>query len=73
MVNKQQIKGATNEATGKVKKSVGKAMDDRTLQAKGLAREAKGKAQEKLGNAKQDVKERQATKDAAHRDRDLDR
>ena len=72
-MNKQQVKGAANEATGKAKKNVGKAMDDRTLQAKGAARELKGKAQQKLGNAKQDVKERQAVKDAAHRDRELDR
>jgi len=72
-MNKQQVKGATNEATGKVKKNVGKAMDDRTLQAKGVAREMKGKVQQKLGSAKEDVKERQAVKDAAHRDRDLER
>ena len=72
-MNKQQVKGATNEATGKVKKSVGKALDDRTLQAKGVAREMKGKVQQKLGSAKEDVKERQAVKDAAHRDRDLER
>jgi uncharacterized protein YjbJ (UPF0337 family) len=75
-MNKQQIKGAANEATGKVKKEVGKAMDDRTLQAKGAARELKGKAQQGVGNAKEDVKDANAeaaAKDTHHRDRDLDR
>ena len=55
-MNKQQIKGATNEVTGSVKKGVGKATGDRTLQAKGAARELKGKAQQGLGNAKEDAK-----------------
>jgi uncharacterized protein YjbJ (UPF0337 family) len=55
-MNKQQIKGATNEMTGGVKKQVGKMTGDRTLQAKGQARELKGKAQQGLGNAKEDVK-----------------
>ena len=72
-MNKQQIKGATNEVTGKVKKEVGKATDDHTLQAKGAAREVKGKAQQKMGNAKEDIKDADATKDVHHRDRDLDR
>lgn len=75
-MNKQQVKGVANEATGKVKKEVGKAMDDRTMQAKGAARELKGKAQQTVGNVKEDVKDRQAANDvkgAHHRDGDLDR
>lgn len=73
-MNKHQVKGMTNEATGKIKKEVGKAMDDHTLQAKGAARELKGKAQEKMGDAKEDLKDADATaKDTHHRDRDLDR
>jgi uncharacterized protein YjbJ (UPF0337 family) len=75
-MNKQQVKGATNEVTGKIKKEVGKAMDDHTLQAKGAARELKGKAQEKMGNAKETLKDDQAAKndqvakDVHHRDSD---
>jgi uncharacterized protein YjbJ (UPF0337 family) len=75
-MNKQQVKGATNEVTGKVKKEVGKAMDDHTLQAKGAAREMKGKAQKGLGNAKEDVKDANANADATTKDKhhsDLDR
>jgi uncharacterized protein YjbJ (UPF0337 family) len=77
-MNKQQVKGMANEATGKVKKEVGKATDDHTLQAKGAARELKGKAQQGVGNVKEDLKDANADADAAakdthHRDRDLDR
>lgn len=72
-MNKQQVKGVTNEATGKIKKEVGKAMDDHTLQTKGAAREVKGKAQEKMGNAKESLKDDEVAKDVHHRDRDLDR
>lgn len=67
-MNKQQVKGATNEVTGKVKKEVGKAMGDTTLQAKGAAREVKGKAQKTVGNAKETLKDDQASKDVHHRD-----
>jgi len=55
-MNKQQIKGAVNEATGEVKEQVGKMTGDRTLQAKGHAREMKGKLQKGLGDAKEDLK-----------------
>lgn len=76
-MNKQQVKGAANEVAGNIKKNVGKAMDDHTMQAKGAARELKGKVQQKVGDVKEDVKEdmkdRQAAndvKDAHHRDLD---
>ncbi len=72
-MNKQQVKGVTNEATGKIKKEVGKAMDDQTLQAKGAARELKGKAQQKMGDAKEALKDDEVAKDVHHRDHDLDR
>lgn len=62
-MNKQQIKGATNQATGEVKKQVGKLTGDRSTQAKGEAREIKGKVQEGAGNAKENLR----------RDSDVDR
>lgn len=62
-MNKQQIKGATNEATGAVKKEVGKMTGDRSTQARGTAQEIKGKVQQGVGDAKEDVR----------RDSDLDR
>jgi len=50
-MNKQQVKGLTNQATGQIKQKVGRATGDRSLEARGHARELKGKIQEKLGNA----------------------
>jgi uncharacterized protein YjbJ (UPF0337 family) len=62
-MNKQQIKGATNQATGEVKKQVGKLTGDRSTQAKGQAREIKGKVQQGVGDSKESLR----------RDSDLDR
>ncbi|MBK6009506.1 CsbD family protein [Ramlibacter ginsenosidimutans] len=55
-MNKQQVKGATNQATGAVKKEVGKMTGDRSTQARGTAQEIKGKVQQGVGNAKEDVR-----------------
>lgn len=52
-MNKQQLKGMTNQATGAIKKGVGKLTGDPALKARGHARDLKGKAQEKAGNAKE--------------------
>lgn len=57
-MNKEQIKGMTNQATGEVKEHVGRALGDKTMEAKGHLREAKGKAQEKLGDAKEALDEK---------------
>lgn len=62
-MNKQQVKGATNQATGEVKKEVGKLTGDRSTQARGAAQEIKGKVQEGAGDAKENMR----------RDSDLDR
>jgi uncharacterized protein YjbJ (UPF0337 family) len=58
-MNKQQIKGLANQATGEVKQKVGRAMGDRSLEARGHAREMKGEAQEKLGNTRETLKQDQ--------------
>lgn len=52
-MNKHQVKGMANQATGEVKQQVGKLTGDASLQAKGHATEAKGKVQKKLGDAKE--------------------
>ncbi|HWI84445.1 CsbD family protein [Ramlibacter sp.] len=62
-MNKQQVKGLANQATGKVKKEVGKMTGDSSLRARGEARDVKGKVQEKVGNMKE----------AQRDDRDLDK
>ncbi|HXT09528.1 MAG TPA: CsbD family protein [Roseiarcus sp.] len=52
-----KIKGAGNDAMGKVKESAGRALDDDKMRAEGLAQQAKGKAQKAVGEAKDAVKD----------------
>lgn len=52
-----QMKGYANEAAGKVKQGVGKAIDNDRLRAKGAAQEAKGGAQKAVGKAKSATKQ----------------
>ena len=55
-MNKHQVKGMANRATGEVKQQVGKLTGDRSLQGRGHAREAKGVIQQELGDAKEVVR-----------------
>lgn len=71
-MNKQQIKGATNQATGEVKKQVGKLTGDRSTQARGAAQEVKGKVQQGVGNTKEDMR-RESDIDRSRARRDSDR
>ena len=68
-MNKQQVKGLANQATGEVKQKVGRALGDRSLEARGHAREMKGHAQEKLGNTREVLESDQ--RELLERDRDL--
>jgi uncharacterized protein YjbJ (UPF0337 family) len=70
-MNEHQVKGATNEATGKIKKEVGKLTGDTSTQASGQAREIKGKLQKDMGDAKEAVRHNE--RELEDRDRDLDR
>lgn len=51
-----KIKGAANEAAGNVKQAVGKATDNKRMEAEGFAQERKGEAQQAVGKAKDAVK-----------------
>lgn len=51
-----KIKGMANEAAGNVKQAVGKAIDNRDMQAKGKMQEMKGEAQQLKGDAKDAIK-----------------
>ncbi len=51
-----KIKGMANEAAGNVKQAVGKATDNKKLQAEGFVQERKGEAQQAVGKAKDAVK-----------------
>lgn len=52
-----KIKGMANEAAGNVKQAVGKATDNKKMQAEGFAQERKGEAQQAVGKAKETVKD----------------
>lgn len=69
-MNKHQVKGMGNQATGEIKEQVGKMTGDRTLQAKGQARELKGKLQKGLGDAKESLRD---DRDLNRTDRDIER
>ena len=51
-MDKEHIKGATDKASGAMKEGVGKAVGDKSLEAKGKIDKAKGEAREALGDAK---------------------
>jgi uncharacterized protein YjbJ (UPF0337 family) len=56
-VNKDQVKGRTNEVEGKLKEVAGKVTGDEKLEGKGKVQGFVGNAQAKLGDVKQDVKD----------------
>jgi uncharacterized protein YjbJ (UPF0337 family) len=66
-MNKEQVKGRVDETVGKVKEVTGRAVGDKSLQAKGLAQEVGGKVRATAGDIAEDVKD--VSKDAA-KDRD---
>jgi uncharacterized protein YjbJ (UPF0337 family) len=73
-MNKQQVKGATNQVTGKIKEEAGRLTGDRSTQAKGAAREVKGKVQQGVGDAKESLRQDKLDRDMQQqRRRDLDR
>lgn len=56
-MNEHQVKGKLKEGAGEVQEHVGRALGDRTQEAKGHAREMEGKAQKKAGDLKEAAKE----------------
>ncbi len=58
-MNKDQIKGRTEEAAGKTKKVVGKVIDDESLKQKGRVEEVAGKVRATYGDAKNDLQKNQ--------------
>ena len=55
-MNKDQVKGRTEELAGKTKKVTGKVLHDNALKQKGRVEEAAGKARATYGDAKEDWK-----------------
>ena len=52
-----KIKGAANEAIGKVKRKLGRATGDEQVEGEGAMQEVKGKGQKTLGDAKEAAKD----------------
>ncbi len=56
-MNKDQIKGRVEQATGKVKEVAGKVVGNERLETEGLAGQVKGKVQAGFGDAKEHAKD----------------
>ncbi|HQS32376.1 MAG: CsbD family protein [Polaromonas sp. 24-62-144] len=56
-MNKDQVKGATKEATGKVQEAAGKLVGSKEQQAKGIGKQVAGSTQKNYGDAKEDIKD----------------
>jgi uncharacterized protein YjbJ (UPF0337 family) len=50
--NKDEIKGKGHQAKGKVKETLGRAIDDERLEEEGKAERGKGHVQEQFGKAR---------------------
>ncbi len=55
-MNKDQVKGRVEEATGKVKEIAGKVVGNKDLERKGAIQGLGGKAQAAVGDLKADIK-----------------
>ena len=56
-MHKDEIKGAGNDAKGKIKEAAGKALGDERLQAEGAGDQAKGNLQKAAGSLKEGVRD----------------
>ena len=57
-MNKRQVKGAANEAAGKIQQQAGKLTGSKKQQVKGIGRQVKGKVQKELGDIEEDARKR---------------
>ncbi|NNU43445.1 CsbD family protein [Ramlibacter montanisoli] len=72
-MNKHQIKGMTNRATGEIKQQVGRLTGDSSTVARGQATEAKGRLQQGLGDAKEAVRHKERKVEEREIDREVSR
>lgn len=56
-MNKDQVQGSAKEIAGKIQQGVGRAIDDKEQQMKGLGKQIEGTAQKSFGNLKEAVKD----------------
>ena len=64
-MDKEHIKGAADKASGAAKEALGKATDNKKMQAEGMIDKAKGQGREALGDGK-DAARRAEKGDAKH-------
>jgi uncharacterized protein YjbJ (UPF0337 family) len=55
-MNKNQVKGVAKDVAGKVQQKVGKILDSKEQQTKGLGKQLSGKAEKIYGDAKEVIK-----------------
>lgn len=72
-MNKHQIKGMTNRATGEIKQQVGRLTGDSSTVARGQATEAKGRLQQGLGDAREAVRNKERKVEERGIDREVSR
>jgi uncharacterized protein YjbJ (UPF0337 family) len=58
-MDKEHVKGAADKVKGEIKDTVGKATDDKQMQAEGKIDKAKGAAHEAVGDLKDTVRRAQ--------------
>jgi uncharacterized protein YjbJ (UPF0337 family) len=56
-MNKDQVKGRIDQATGAVKEATGKAVGNKNLEVKGQLEKVGGKVQATYGDLKEDAKD----------------
>ena len=56
-MNKDQFKGRTEQAKGKIKEIAGKVVGNKDLERKGKIENAEGKVQAGYGDLKEDIKD----------------
>jgi uncharacterized protein YjbJ (UPF0337 family) len=57
-MNRDQAKGATKDAAGKVQEKAGEVVGSAEQRAKGMGKQIAGKTQKKLGDAEEALKNR---------------
>ncbi len=62
-MNKDQVKGAVNDAAGRAKRQVGEWTGNTDAQVEGAAQQIKGKAQKVVGNVKDAARDANANVD----------
>lgn len=57
-MNKDQVKGRVDQASGKIKETAGNVVGNEKLKTEGMAEQLKGKVQAGFGDAKEHAKDK---------------